>query len=333
MGQMIRRSPSEKREIIDLVEHSALPVGRTLAELEVPRSSFYRWHQQYQQEGEQGLEPQPSKRRQFWNRLPEPVCDQIVQLALAQPEKSARQLAWLFTDQEGYFVSESSVFRLLKRFDLVESPAFQLIAAADRFAHPTRRVNELWQTDFTYFKIQGWGWYYLSTVLDDYSRYILAWKLTPTMAATDVQETLELALVQTRLDQVRVRHRPRLLSDNGPCYVSGELRRFLESRQIEHTRGAPYHPMTQGTIERYHRSMKNLVQLQNYGYPWDLEREIARFVEYYNHERYHESLGNVTPADVYFGRAKEVQSRREEIKRRTLEARRRAHTQALRMAA
>ena len=108
---MMRRSPAEKLEIIDLVEHSALPIGRTLAKLDVPRSSFYRWYQRYQQDGEQGLEPQPSKRRQFWNCLPEPVCDQIVRLALAQPEKSARQLAWLFTDQEGYFVSESSVFR------------------------------------------------------------------------------------------------------------------------------------------------------------------------------------------------------------------------------
>ena len=205
MGQMMRRSPAEKREIINRVEHSALPIGRSLAELDVPRSSFYRWYPQYPQEGVQGLEPQPSKHRHFWNRLPEAVCDQIVQLALAQPEQSARQLAWLFADQEGYFVSESSVFRLLKRFDRVESPAFQRVTAADRFAHPTRRVNELWQTAFTYFKIQGWGWYYLSTVLDDYSRTILAWKLT---RATDVQETLELALARAKLDRVRVRHRP-----------------------------------------------------------------------------------------------------------------------------
>jgi putative transposase len=203
------------------------------------------------------------------------------------------------------------------------------VTAADRFAQPTRRVNELWQTDFTYFKIQGWGWYYLSTVLDDYSRYILAWKLTPTMATTDVQQTLEEALAESGLDRVRVRHRPRLLSDNGPCYVSGELRRFLEAQRMEHTRGAPFHPMTQGKIERYHRSMKNLIQLQNYAFPWDLEREINRFVDYYNHQRYHESLDNVTPADVYFGRAKQVQSQRAEIKRRTLEARRHQYRQAL----
>jgi transposase InsO family protein len=102
---------------------------------------------------------------------------------------------------------------------------------------------------------------------------------------------------------------------------------------MEHTRGAPYHPMTQGKIERYHRSMKNLIQLQNYAFPWDLEKEISRFVEYYNHRRYHESLDNVTPADVYFGRVKEVLSKREEIKRKTLEARRHQHTQSLMLAA
>ena len=169
--------------------------------------------------------------------------------------------------------------------------------------------------------------------MDDYSRYILAWKLTPTMAATDVQDTLELALARVWLGRFRVQHRLRFLWDNGPCYVSGELRRFLESRQIEHTRGAPYHPMTQGKIERYHRSMKNLVQLQTFQYPWDLEQEISRFVDYCNHQRYHEWLDNVTPADVYFRRAKEVQTRRQEIKRRTLEGRRLQHVETLKAAA
>src|ERR1700680_59406 len=229
----MRRSAAEKQEIIHLVEHSALPVKRTLAEIDVPRSSFYRWYQRHQQDGPDSLAPRPQRQRQFWNQIPASVQTQIVQLALDHPDKSARQLAWTFTDQEGYFVSESSVFRLLKRFDLLESPAFEVVTAAERFPNPTRRVNELWETDFTYFKITGWGWYYLSTVLDDYSRYILAWKLTPTMAATDVQETLELALAKAGLDHIRVRHRPRLLSDNGPCYLSKELRDYLEAHEME----------------------------------------------------------------------------------------------------
>jgi putative transposase len=168
-------------------------------------------------------------------------------------DRSSRQIAWLFTDQEGYFISESSVYCILKRFDLIESPVFEVITAADTFKHPTKRVNELWQTDFTYFKIIGWGWYYLSTILDDYSRYILAYKLTPGMSALDVQDTLQIALDKTDLDRVLIEHRPRLLSDNGSCYLSKDLKVFLERKHIEHTRGAPYHPMTHGKIERYHR--------------------------------------------------------------------------------
>ena len=319
---MIRRSEAEKREIIHLVEHSALSVKKTLDELQVPRSTFYRWYKQYLEEGEEGLIDHRPNPHQIWNRIPQEMKQQVVELALEHPERSPRQIAWLFTDEKGYFISESSAYRILKSFDLVESPAFRIMSAADEFKHPTQRIHELWQTDFTYFKIQGWGWYYLSTVLDDFSRYILAWKLTPSMSTTDVQETLLMALASTGLDQVLVEHRPRLLSDNGSCYVSGELRSFLDHRHIQHTRSAPYHPMTQGKIERYHRSMKNIVNLQNYFLPSQLETEIASFVNYYNHQRYHESLDNLTPADIYFSRAKEVLTRRDQIKKQTLQQRR-----------
>jgi putative transposase len=146
----------------------------------------------------------------------------------------------------------------------------------------------------------------LSTVLDDFSRYIIAWKLSSTMAATDVKETLDQALAVTGVDQIRVKHRSRLLSDNGPAYVSGELREYLGERRMAHSRGAPYHPQTQGKIERYPRTMKNAVKLQHYYLPWDLEAALRDFVAYYDNERYHESLDNVTPADVYFGRTHAV---------------------------
>ena len=170
-----------------------------------------------------------------------------------------------------------------------------------------------------------WGWYYLSTVLDDFSRYIIAWKLSPTMGASDVTETLDQALAITGVDQVRVKHRPRLLSDNGPAYLSGELKKCLGDRRMAHTRGAPYHPQTQGKIERYHRTMKNVVKLQHYYFPWELEAALRDFVAYYNNERYHEAIDNVTPADVYFGRRYEVLSDRSKIKRRTMERRKKEY--------
>src|SRR5262249_58078013 len=125
-------------------------------------------------------------------------------------ERSSRELAWQFTDRTGHFLSESSVYRILKAADLITSPVFIVLRAADRFPHPTRRPNELWQTDFTYLKVVSWGWYYLSTVLDDYSRYILARTLTTTMQATDVLATLDPARAHAGADRVCIVHRPRL---------------------------------------------------------------------------------------------------------------------------
>ncbi|MCH7576147.1 MAG: transposase [Candidatus Marinimicrobia bacterium] len=226
-------------------------------------------------------------------------------------------------DRRGYFISESTVYRILRDYDLITSPAYIVLSAADRFKHPTRRINELWQTDFTYLKIMGWGWYYLSTVLDDYSRYILAWKLFDTMNAQDVQQTLDMAIAKSGVDQIRVKHRPRLLSDNGPCCVSKELKSYLQEREMEHTRGAPYHPQTQGKIERYHRTMKNIVKLDHYYLPRELNEAIGRFVTHYNNDRLHESLDNVTPADVYYGRKEELVTQRMITKRKTLQQRKR----------
>ncbi len=319
----MRRTAAEKLELIRLVEESDLPVRRTLRELQLNRSTFYAWYARYRREGQAGLDPHSSAARRYWNRIPPRVRQRVVDAALADPERSPRELAWQLTDREGHFLSESSVYRILKAYDLIPSPAFIVLSAAKSFRHPTRRPNELWQTDFTYLQVVGWGWYYLSTVLDDYARYIIAWMLRTSMQAADVIETLDLARAKTGVDQVRVVHRPRLLSDNGPCYVSGELAEYLETHRMSHTRGAPYHPMTQGKIERYHRSMKNVVRLENYYSPWELERAIARFVADYNHRRLHEALGNVTPADVYEGRRPAILARREQIKRRTLAQRKR----------
>ncbi len=325
----MRRTASEKMEIIRLVEDSDLPVRETLRHLGVPRSTFYGWYQRYESEGFEGLNDQKPAPRPRWNAIPKAIQEEVLGMALESTELSPRELACRYTDEKRYFVSESSVYRILKAADLITSPAYVILSASDAFQHPTTRVHEMWQTDFTYFRIINWGWYYLSTVLDDFSRYIIAWKLSSTMGATDVTETLDEALAITGVDQVRVKHRPRLLSDNGSAYVSGELRDYLGKRRMDHTRGRPYHPQTQGKIERYHRTMKNVVKLENYYFPWELEAALRDFVAYYNNERYHESLDNVTPADAYFGRKYQVVSEREKIKKRTMRKRKKEYLAAM----
>src|SRR5271155_3991916 len=211
----MRYPASEKLEIIRLVEQSHLPVRRTLAQIRIPRSTFYRWCDQYQTGGPEALDDRSPRPDRVWNRIPDDVRARI--------------------------------------------------------------------------------------------------------------DTLELALQASGMDQATVMHRPRLLSDNGSSYVSGDLAKWLNRQDMRHTRGAPYHPMTQGKIERWHQTLKNRILLENYYLPGDLEAQINAFVAYYNHRRYHESIDNLTPADVYFGRGQTILLERERIKRKTIKNRRLLH--------
>ncbi|MCC2600495.1 DDE-type integrase/transposase/recombinase [Sphingobacterium sp. FBM7-1] len=228
--------------------------------------------------------------RRQWNSIPEEQKDLVVAVALDHTELSSRELAHKITDEQGVFISESSVYRILKQRDLIPAPNHILISAANEFKDKTSFVHQMWQTDFTYFKIVGWGWYYLSTVLDDYSRYIIHWELCDSMNAKDVKRTVNTAIEKARL---KSKAKPKLLSDNGPCYVSNELKTYLkEDMKMKQVHGRPMHPQTQGKIERYHRTMKNL-----------------------------------TPADVYCGRSERILEKRQQVKIDSLNKRRQLYNQ------
>ena len=145
-----------------------------------------------------------------------------------QSSQSPRELAVRFTDERGYFVSEATVYRLLKAHDLITSPAFIVIKAASEFTDKTTRPNEMGQTDFTYFKIIGSGWMYLSTILDDYSRYIIAWKLCSAMRAEDVTDTLDMALAASGCDQTHVHHKSMSGTSPRPAQVATAQRQWLQ---------------------------------------------------------------------------------------------------------
>ena len=324
----MRYPASEKLEIIRTVDASHLPTQQTLRMLGIPSSTYYDWYARWHDGGFDALADRSPRPRPVWNRIPDRVRVDVVDFALEHEDLTPRELAVKYTDEKRYFVSESSVYRILSAEDLITAPAHVVIRAADEFHDKTSRPNELWQTDFTYLKVIGWGWFYLSTILDDYSRYIIAWKLCTTMKAVDVTDTLELALDASGCNCATVVHKPRLLSDNGSSYVAADLADYLEDKGMDHVRGAPHHPQTQGKIERWHQTMKNRVLLENYFLPGDLERQIGAFVDHYNNHRYHESLTNLTPADVYHGRGAKILKMREEIKKQTIQKRRLQHQAA-----
>lgn len=315
----MRVTQTEKMEIIKMVDASEASANRTLKELGISKSTFYQWYGKYLDGGFDALAPNKRNQNRIWNKIPQQEKNRVVEVALEKPELSARELAWFITDTEKRYISESSVFRILRERGLLTAPAHILLSAADEFGKKTSRINEMWQTDFTYFKIIGWGYYYLCSILDDYSRFLVAWELKENMKADDARSTVEKAVF---LSGISPDPMPKLLSDNGSCFIAGEFRSYLKEIGIRPINGAPLHPQTQGKIERYHRTMKNIVKLDHYYSPEELQRALRQFVHHYNYNRYHESLGNLTPADVYFGRAGKIQREREKIKRETLRRRR-----------
>jgi putative transposase len=218
----------------------------------------------------------------------------ILDVSRDEPQWSPREVACFVTDNKGFSVSESSVYRLLKRMGLVKERDLRTFPAGPEYHTKTLLPNQQWQTDSAYILVKNWGWYYLISVLDDFSRRILAWKLQSCQNADAFSEVIESACDATHMDDVPIDDRARLLSDNGAALISRPFGDYLETKGIGHIFAAPYHPQTNGKIERYHRSLKEKLHLVVWETPDQVNEQITAFIEHYNTRRYHEALGNVT---------------------------------------
>jgi len=304
-------SAGDKAVIVTKVENQSGHKRKVLAELGISRSTYYRWRQR-RNESKRKVRP--------WNRVTPNEERRILAVARESPDLSSRQLSAWITDNEGFAVSESTVYRILRREGLVKRQETELTAAKE-YHTKTTLPHQMWATDASYFRVAGWGYYYLVTVMDDYSRFILAWKLQKDMSANSLIEVVQEAVDATGMIDVPVEDRTRLLSDNGAGYVSRTFREYLSLVGIEHILAAPYHPQTNGKVERYQQSLKREVNQLPYELPSQLELAIADFVDYYNYRRYHKALGNVTPADVLYGRREGILKRRKEVQIQTINRR------------
>ncbi len=202
----------------------------------------------------------------------------------------------------------------------MKSPETQLKAGKE-YHRKTTRSHQMWTTDASYFRVIGWGYYYLVTVLDDFSRFILAHKLQRDMPSDSFIEVVQDAVDKTGMTEVPVEDRTRLLSDNGSGYVSRAFGDYLRLVGIRHILATPFCPQTNGKLERYHQTIKRDVNQVPYEVPSDLEAAIASFVTYCNYRRYHVALGNVTPVDVLNGQRERILQRRREVQLGTIERR------------
>ena len=311
-------SASERAGILAVVAASPLSKRQALAEMGIPRRTYYNW---VRREKESKSRDAKSRSGRPWNKVKAAEEKLVIDQARASPELSPRQLALKLVDQYGCWISESTVYRILRREGLVKRAEVKGFAAGKEYHCKTRRPNEMWATDCSYLRVVGWGFYYLVTVMDDYSRYILAWELKRDMTASSLIDVVQQAVDTTGMSEVVVKDRTSLLSDNGSGYVSRAFGDYLGLVGIKHILASPFHPQTNGKVERYQRTLKGEVNRIPYEMPSELRRAIESFVEYYNHHRYHEALDNVTPADVYFDRKDGILARRKEAKQKTLQTR------------
>jgi transposase InsO family protein len=311
-------STEDKAGVLRSVAISPLSKSQVLAELGIPRRTYYYWVGR-QSQGRLGKAH--GSNRISWNRLRAEEEKAIVAEARASPELSPRQLALKLVDDHGFWVSESTAYRVLRREGLVKKAEVKGFAAGKEYHRKTRRPNEMWATDCSYLKVVDWGYYYLVTVMDDFSRYILAWELQRDMTADSLIEVVQQAIDNTGMNKAPVKDRTSLLSDNGSGYVSRAFGDYLRLAGIKHILASPFHPQTNGKVERYQQTLKGEINQVPYDVPSELRAAIESFVNYYNHRRCHEALGNVTPADVYFGRKAHILARRRDSKAATLQAR------------
>jgi putative transposase len=311
-------SANEKAEILDLVTNSGLSRCKALGQLRLPRSTYYRWLKRLSEgrlEDNKGGSPIP------WNKIRPDEVSRILAEARNSPQLSCRQLAWQVTDSGSAYISESTVYRILKREGLIKPVEIVGFKAGKEYRRKTKQPNELWASDCCHLKVIDWGWYYLVTVMDDYSRFILGWDLKVDMTAVSLADVVQQAVDASGMMDVPVEDRTVLLSDNGSGYISQQFNEYLRLVDIKHITASPFHPQTNGKIERYHRTIKGEINQVPYEMPSELKEAIGAFIEYYNYRRYHEGLGNVTPYDVYTGKHLEIMQRRKEEKIKTLRAR------------
>jgi len=301
-----------------LVDTAPLSIRRCLKQLKLPKSTYYRWQNQGT------LADRSSAPRRVWNRLLEDEESTIIANAMLDGDLSPRELAFRITDEGGFSISESTVYRILKRYGLSRQYP-TIVPAVKEYHRKTTRVNELWQTDLMELMLPDWGTHPLGSVVDDFSRFSIVLKRLRNSKGDTVQELIAQAIAETGMEDVPRHERVQLLSDNGACYKWGAFNAYLKSLGIRHIFSMRNHPQTNGKVERLNRTAKEKLQLIVHASPEAFDRALEEFRNWYNYEHYHKGIGNLHPADVYYGRAEAILKQRQLLKEQTKKARKQAN--------
>jgi len=301
-------------EVVDYVRHfsdrTALPARKLIRWLGIARSKYYGWAKRYGQVNEHNAWVP----RDHWLTTREK--DAIVKFHFEHPREGYRRLTYMMLDADVVAASPASVYRVLREAGVLRRRNGAASKKGGGFTQPVG-PHEHWHVDIAYVNVCG-TFYYLCSVLDGFSRYIVHWEIRESMTEGDVE------LVLQRAREAFASARPRVITDNGPQFVSRDFKAFIRLCGMTHVRTRPYYPQSNGKLERYHKTLKR--ECVRPGVPLslaDARRLVGRFVETYNTQRLHSGIGYITPADKLAGRAEAIWAERERKLAAAREARRR----------
>jgi putative transposase len=289
-------------QIVDFVrrwsEATEIGAGRFIEWLSIRASKFYDWRERYGKVNEHNSWVP----RDFW--LEQWEKEAIIDFHLKNPLEGYRRLTFMMLDQDVVAVSPSSVWRVLGSAGLLSKWKGKLSKKGTGFQQPLQAHGH-WHIDISYINISG-TFYYLCSVLDGYSRFIVHWDLRESMTETDIEIILE------RAKEQYPEAKPRIISDNGPQFIAKDFKEFIRISGMTHVRTSPYYPQSNGKLERWHKSLKSeCIRPGTPLSPEDARRLIQQYVDHYNQVRLHSAIGFVTPQDMLAGRQAEIHAARD----------------------
>jgi putative transposase len=289
-------------QIVDFVrrwsEATEIGAGRFIEWLSIRASKFYDWRERYGKVNEHNSWVP----RDFW--LEQWEKEAVIDFHLKNPLEGYRRLTFMMLDQDVVAVSPSSVWRVLGSAGLLSKWKGKLSKKGTGFEQPLQAHGH-WHIDISYINISG-TFYYLCSVLDGYSRFIVHWDLRESMTETDIEIILE------RAKEQYPEAKPRIISDNGPQFIAKDFKEFIRISGMTHVRTSPYYPQSNGKLERWHKSLKSeCIRPGTPLSPEDARRLIQQYVDHYNQVRLHSAIGFVTPQDMLAGRQAEIHAARD----------------------
>ena len=272
-------------------------------------SKFYDWKRRYGKVNEHNSWIPRDSWLEQWEK------EAIVRYFHQHPAEGYRRLTFMMIDEDIVAVSPSSVYRVLKSADLLRKWNSKTSSKGTGFKGPSR-PHQHWHTDISYLNIRG-TFYYLCSILDGYSRYIVHWEIRESMTEADVEIILQ------RAREKFPKEHPRIISDNGPQFIARDFKEFIRVSGMTHVRTSPYYPQSNGKIERWHQSLKRECIRPKCPLTYnEAKRVVDNFVTYYNGKRLHSAIGYITPEDKLEGREKQIFTERDRKLEQSREKRR-----------